>query len=215
MLKQLLIDTGVFEDAARFDAAFEMLPAVRKEKILKYRFPEDQRLSLGVGVLLEEAIKDAGLKTEAAALHPEILEGPQGKPYLKGFEDRFQFSLSHSGTFAFCVYAFDPVGPVPAVGCDIEKIGTANFGIAERFFSPEEKAFLNTLSGEEKNTAFYRLWTLKESILKADGRGTKIPLDSFTVRISEDKKTATDFSPAVSLFEDAIPGYRLAWCTLI
>ena len=226
-----MIDTTVFEDPARFDAAFETMPPSRQEKILKYRYPKDRWLSLGAGVLLEEAIKDAGLTEDAKAPRPKILEGPKGKPYLEGVEDRFQFSLSHSEYLACCVYASDPAGHAMSVGCDVEKIKTANFDIAERYFSPEENAFLKTLTGEEKNTAFYRIWTLKESILKADGRGLNIPLNSFTIRFSADGKAATDFGSTdvkngaadakniektrkVSLYEEEIPGYRIAWCTI-
>ena len=65
------------------------------------------------------------------------------------------------------------------VGCDIEKIVDAPLGVSDRFFHLKEAEYIR--SAEDKNRAFFTLWTLKESYMKMTGRGMSLPLDSFEV----------------------------------
>ena len=51
--------------------------------------------------------------------------------------------------------------------------------VADRFFHLKEAVYIK--SAEDKNKAFFTLWTLKESYMKMTGRGMDIPLDSFEV----------------------------------
>jgi phosphopantetheinyl transferase len=55
--------------------------------------------------------------------------------------------------------------------------------VARRFFSPEDNAWLKSLPGAARRAAFYRLWTLKEAILKADGRGLEGGLERVRVEL--------------------------------
>lgn len=65
------------------------------------------------------------------------------------------------------------------VGCDIEKIVDAPLEIADCFFNSPEAEYI--AASQDKNRAFFKLWTLKESYMKMTGRGMSIPLDSFEV----------------------------------
>ena len=73
------------------------------------------------------------------------------------------------------------------VGVDAEDIRPIEAGVAERFFSPAELSSMATLEGPGTSAAwldaFYRCWTRKEAILKAEGMGLRIPLDSFDVSV--------------------------------
>ena len=52
--------------------------------------------------------------------------------------------------------------------------------IAERFFSPPEITYLHThQSDTARRNAFLRIWTLKESFIKAIGTGMATPLADF------------------------------------
>ncbi|WFR63863.1 4'-phosphopantetheinyl transferase superfamily protein [Paenibacillus amylolyticus] len=64
---------------------------------------------------------------------------------------------------------------------DVEKIAPIDMQIAERFFSPMESQFLAAEPDNRQLETFYRLWTLKESYIKAVGMGLSIPLDSFAI----------------------------------
>ena len=52
--------------------------------------------------------------------------------------------------------------------------------VAKRFYTEEEYAFLQGIPLEEARVqAFYKLWTLKESYIKAVGKGLRISLRAF------------------------------------
>ena len=102
-----------------------------------------------------------------------------GKPYLNC--DQFpglEFNLTHSGDIVLC--AFTRSG---AVGIDIETAGLMKNvdAVVNRFFAAEEKDFFKTLADFEKNEFFFRLWTIKESYVKAIGAGMQIPFDGFSI----------------------------------
>ena len=102
---------------------------------------------------------------------------PNGKPVLK--EQPIQFNVSHSegeGTFAFCLDH--------AVGVDVEWRRPLDDmdDLAQRFFTGNESRGLASLSGTDKQELFYKLWTCKESYLKAVGIGLLIPLDQVEVK---------------------------------
>lgn len=59
--------------------------------------------------------------------------GADGKPEVDGI----CFNLSHSGNIVICGTA------EKEVGCDVEKIVEAPEGVAERFFHPNETAYIN------------------------------------------------------------------------
>lgn len=95
--------------------------------------------------------------------------GSNGKPYLK--DGRAFFNISHSGDYVVCSVSKSEIG------CDVQTIGKYNPRIAERFFTVNEKLFLE--NSENQSDDFTRLWTLKESVLKKTGEGITGGLDSF------------------------------------
>lgn len=73
------------------------------------------------------------------------------------------------------------------VGVDVESFLTPRnaVNVAERYFAPEEAALLRAESDPFVQTEiFFAIWTLKEAVLKADGRGLARGLDSFVVNLS-------------------------------
>lgn len=91
-------------------------------------------------------------------------KGPQGKPAFVEHPG-LHFNLSHSGPWILC--AFDD-GPV---GVDVEAEAPLRPGMAEAVLSGEEWRCHQALPEGERPAAFFRLWTLKESLLKAAGTG--------------------------------------------
>jgi 4'-phosphopantetheinyl transferase len=89
--------------------------------------------------------------------------GPNEKPLLRGGP---HFNLSHSdGVALIAVSARGPVGvDVERVrpDCDVD-------AVAGRWFAPAELDRLRSVCGEERRARFFRLWTCKESCLKAGG----------------------------------------------
>jgi 4'-phosphopantetheinyl transferase len=59
--------------------------------------------------------------------------------------------------------------------------------VADSHFSASERSQLNQLQGDAWLLGFYRCWTRKEAILKAEGVGLSRPLDSFDVSLLPDE----------------------------
>lgn len=179
-LKLYTLDTAELSDEAYFKKCYGSLSASRQKKIDSYRFPADKKLSMGAGLLLDRGLAEYGLR-EAEV---KIAQRENGKPYLPDYP-QIHYNLSHSGSMALAVFA------ETEVGCDIEQIQAANLKLAKRFFCPQEYAYIAELEGECQDYAFYRVWTLKESFLKATGMGMKLQLDSFGFGMSETEQGIT------------------------
>jgi 4'-phosphopantetheinyl transferase len=92
-----------------------------------------------------------------------------------------RFNLSHSHQFAFFAFCLDH-----ELGIDIEKIKpeVAFEGIENHYFSPKERAELETLPRDLRPEGFFLCWTRKEAYVKATGEGLKVPLESFSVSLT-------------------------------
>lgn len=100
--------------------------------------------------------------------------GEKGKPYIENLPN-IHFNISHSGHYVVCAVA-------PAeIGIDVERIRKINLRIAERYFSASEIHDLMAQGEQDRMNYFITLWTIKESYLKAIGRGLTQHLNSFTV----------------------------------
>lgn len=91
--------------------------------------------------------------------------GAHGKPSLVN-APHLNFNLSHSGQLAVCAVSYHG-----AIGVDIEYLKPRHHlnQIANRFFYPEELATFQQFGCNL--TTFLRIWTAKESHLKATGVG--------------------------------------------
>lgn len=115
-----------------------------------------------------------------------ILYGTEaaGKPFVAApAGSGIEFSFSDSGDLALLAVSRD----VP-VGVDLEsrRPRTDLAGVARRFFAAEECNALFALPESEREAGFHRLWTRKESYIKALGTGLAHPLASFVVTIAID-----------------------------
>ena len=101
--------------------------------------------------------------------------GAHGKPYIDqpASAPPVHFNLSHSHRSA--VIAVTGAGPI---GIDMEhiRLNVAHDEIARRYFSPKEQEWLESRPENERKRDFFRLWVLKEALIKADGRGLSMTL---------------------------------------
>jgi len=70
---------------------------------------------------------------------------------------------------------------------DVEDVRPIEPEVADSHFSASERSQLNQLQGDAWLLGFYRCWTRKEAILKAEGVGLSRPLDSFDVSLLPDE----------------------------
>lgn len=68
------------------------------------------------------------------------------------------------------------------VGIDVERLNRrTDPALADRYFSKPEVDYVRAHTGDEaRRFAFLRVWTLKESFIKAIGTGLQTPLADFT-----------------------------------
>lgn len=202
-VKIYTINTEEVEEEAIYQNHYNELSAKRRKKIDQLRFRKDKRLSLCAGILLDRGLMKYGLREKDV----EIMTGENGKPYLMNHQE-IHFNLSHSENMAMAVFAASPVG------CDIEFIEDVNLKLAHRFFAPSEYNFIISQEGEEqKREAFYRLWTLKESFMKATGLGMKLPLKEVCFDLDDEIRISQGVNDNKYWFEEyEFEGYRGAVC---
>ncbi len=104
-----------------------------------------------------------------------------GKPELSGEATSLRFNLSHSRSIAVLAVAHE----LP-VGVDVEDVRPIEPEVAATHFSASELSDLSGLRGDAWLKGFYRCWTRKEAILKAEGVGLHRALDSFDVALMPD-----------------------------
>jgi 4'-phosphopantetheinyl transferase len=94
----------------------------------------------------------------------------RGKPKLADScgAEQLRFNVSHSQDLALYGFSCDR-----AIGVDLEYLRAIDDvqKIAQRFFSTQESAIIDSLPEDERIAAFFRGWTAKEAYLKATGDG--------------------------------------------
>lgn len=105
-----------------------------------------------------------------------------GRPGLAGVpRQRLDFNWSHSGPQALLAVAR---GVAPGVDLEQLRPRRSVLEIAERYFAPSEAAALHALDGAAaQEQAFLRLWTAKEALLKAIGRGLAFGLERLSLSV--------------------------------
>ncbi len=200
------------------DRFLRLLDDVEQGRFEAYRQEADKRRFLTGRVLAKTvAAERLGLALEAVKFDAtcEDCGKPHGRPRVPGAD--LTLSISHSG---------DLIGiaatPSVPVGLDVETATRrADDGLIEYALSPVEAEHLAGLGAEEKAAAFFVYWTRKEAVMKATGKGLRIPLQSITFsRYDEPASLVSSgdpaLAPATTRLVDlkAADGYRAAIAVL-
>ncbi len=88
------------------------------------------------------------------------------------------FNVSHSGRHGLIAIA-----PAGRVGVDVEERSARRDmdGDIRVLFAPGERSQFEALGGWRKTDLFYRLWTLKEALVKATGIGLSLDTAEFEI----------------------------------
>lgn len=193
MVKAWIADVTPLYDEQCYKKYYRALPDFRKKKADALQSVSMKAQSVGVWSLWEKIRVACGQKGLTS------------------------YNFSHSGTFVMCAAAME--GKKTPVGCDLEQIGIFRENIAKRFFCPEEYKILMAQEREEKRTElFYRYWVLKESFMKATGKGMALPMDTFCIRIGNPPvlmRQPEEFPDQYHYMEYQVEGlpYRMAVCS--
>lgn len=179
----------------------------RRDKIDRYRFQKDKLLSLGADALLRHALREAGYDKDPTGQLPVIAYGQHGKPWFPALPD-FHFNWSHSGEYVMLAVSD------AEVGCDIEQIRPVRLKIPMHVFDFREYERYAACAEEERDVLFFRYWVLKESFMKATGRGLALSPSSFRIELDPPIRVIEDGAQQDYGFLEgsSIPGYRYAAC---
>jgi 4'-phosphopantetheinyl transferase len=157
-------------------ACLALLDDEERERAARYQAAEPRRqfvITRGALRLLLAQHLDRPAQTLAFA------QGPHGKPFavVDGPPAHVEFNVSHSAKRGLIAIARGPVG------VDIEFLGReADFHlVAKGVLTAAEQAALWQRAGAERALLFYRMWTQKEALIKATGRGFASPPRGFAV----------------------------------
>jgi 4'-phosphopantetheinyl transferase len=212
-----IASTDCLEDPALYQKALSVLPVQRVEYARRLKTESGKRQSAGAGLLLMAALADlqkdaagsgsSGMRCTGSGIEMfralRFAQGEHGKPYLPD-HPQVHFNLSHSGSRVMCI-----MGPA-ACGCDVEKTDRSEKQI---------RMVIRCLAESEQRQAarsavdFFRIWTLKESILKLSGEGIAIPMNSFEVSLKPLSVRQDFFAGQMELKEYEEEQYRCA-CAL-
>jgi 4'-phosphopantetheinyl transferase len=189
-----------------FQKHLSQMDPAKKARISRYVNKKDAWRSLLADMLLRKVLFERfNLRREGLVVRTNEF----GKPYLLNREDIF-FNLTHSGDWVGCI-----VGNV-SVGIDIEHVHPIELSLAKSCFSTREYLELLTLPEKDRLDYFYELWTLKESYIKAVGKGLYLPLQLFTVlEVKRDKLISVEgqdegFYCRTYFLEE---GYKMSCCS--
>ncbi|MEZ9442962.1 4'-phosphopantetheinyl transferase superfamily protein [Vibrio sp. 10N.222.54.F12] len=154
-------------------------------KVERYRMPSSQTQALYVRNYLRAILS---LYSCLSAEEWRFEYGEKGKPRLiekQQIETGLNFNISHSKEHLL-IAVCQREGKSLQLGVDIEhaRSSTNIDSIMKHYFSDTELTDLLELNKEKQRERFFDLWALKESYIKATGKGLATSLRSFSFDFS-------------------------------
>jgi 4'-phosphopantetheinyl transferase len=197
-MKVFLFDAFNSLNANFIENNIKLMPAERQERCKRYRRTTDKTLCIACYLLLCHALKQLYNFTDKI----EFGYNGYGKPHIKGNPEVF-FNMSHTEGLAICALGDEELG------VDCEKIIGHHEDVAKMIFSKKEyEAFIQSA---DKAEAFFRLWTLKESYVKAIGTDLALHLNSaeFDLHIRSGDYSMGDYSSKNFIYKN---DYSVSLC---
>jgi 4'-phosphopantetheinyl transferase len=195
-----LVSTRISD--TRLRALAQLLDANEQARLQRLRQPDDKRRYIVAHAGLRGLLAD---RLGVSAVSLRFSENAHGKPCLAGLLAHGpHFNLSHSAELVAIAIAD------VAIGIDIEHEGAIiDCGMMDLAFTDEEKR------RGRSNADRLQIWTAKESVIKACGRGMSLPLLTFSAPpASNSFQLITPHGPDLCLNEqrvanfEALPGYH-------
>jgi 4'-phosphopantetheinyl transferase len=146
----------------------KQLPIVMQEKITNYPRQDEQLRSVLARLILKQLLLEQGF-------HDAVLEDYRTDEYGRPFiNEGIDFSISHADDYVMCA-----VSKTTRVGIDVEKL--RDICIDDYSISLSDKELKELTSSENPIPDFFTLWTKKEAISKANGKGLSILLPNMVI----------------------------------
>lgn len=150
----------------------EKMPLDVKNYVLKYQKEKDRLRVLCGKLLLQKALRE--LKQE------DLLSTIQVDEYKRPFVSKnIDFNISHSGDVVVLAISWEK-DIYGNIGIDIEKKREVEYDEFKRVFTPYELESIRT--AQNPIDQFFEYWTMKEAVMKADGRGFHLSPSTFSIQ---------------------------------
>ncbi len=145
-----------------------LLPDAMQHRIRQFKFLKDAKLCLLGKLLLIKALQGFGYPHR---ILETIRYTAYNRPYL---DNDIVFNISHAGSLALVA-----VAKQVDLGVDVEEVKPIDIADFHDLFTPPELKSIYTAS--QPIQQFFTLWTQKEALIKADGRGLSVDLPQVKV----------------------------------
>ena len=172
------------QDRQQLPAELDWLTAGERERFEGFRFDKRRRdWLLGRWTAKLALLEISGLSRQHIRRF-EIDSAPSGAPLprLDGSPYPVGLSLSHSHDRAFSTVSRGET----ALGCDIELVEPRSTFFVETYFTDSERAYVDNADSSDRDSLITKIWSAKESTLKALQTGLRADTRSVEVIDEED-----------------------------
>ena len=147
---------------------FQQMPEAIQERIRRYR-KEENKYQLMLGrLLLKEGMEQLGYRDFQLA---DVFYNEFNCPLWKG---DINFNIAHSGNVVGCAFS-DKL----KIGIDIEEVREINLKDFDHILNDLD--YKNIEKAANPYEAFFRIWTIKEAVTKALGKGLSIDVQQIYI----------------------------------
>ncbi len=197
MVKTWAADITPLLEEACYRQCYLEAPAFRQEKADRIKSMKGKAQSIGVWTLYNHM-----------------------RQFYQLEEDMREYNFSHSGDYVLCAVCteHENAGEKIRVGCDVEQIRSFRIDMAKRFFCKSEYQNIMEVQEAMQQEVFCRYWVLKESFMKATGKGMAMALNSFEIQLGTPSvllRQPEEFSETFYYMESKLGNgaYRMAVCS--
>ncbi|WP_446830188.1 4'-phosphopantetheinyl transferase family protein [Candidatus Foliamicus sp.] len=175
--EELIVHLNLAPNASREQEALGWLDASELERRSRFVNPQSRRqFTLCRSALRAILCRKLGCDNEDLAFTVSSF----GKPLaiVAGEPARIAFNVSHGGRHGLIAMA-----PGGRIGVDVEERSPDRNlkAYSDLLFTPRERIELERTEGSAKVELFYRLWTIKEALVKAAGDGLSMDTAGFEI----------------------------------
>ncbi|CAJ0591042.1 unnamed protein product [Cylicocyclus nassatus] len=187
-----------------FRRALQCLPSEDVERQRRFRFRDDSLACVVGRLLIRQAVRTAcSLPWHAI----DIAKTERGKPYLINERSHLNFNVSHQGDLVVLASSEKEEIGVDVMRIDDYRADTALEHIermSKLFTMGELRMMRSKKTEKDRWTAFYRIWCLKESVLKATGTGLVNDLRTLDFHTSDEQHKPGCFITSTTWAENSV-----------